>query len=444
MPLRGETLNEKGTDWQFRGLNPLGMGTNCTARHARPRWRDTRDAVSRHDGIAESRAERHLPADDSHISSAAMNETPLEKPTRRSLLFRVALIPVVAIVNFAINMFGIAMTRLRVPNQPPPELLHLFLIGAGSAVAWVALSVPVQFATRRLVRTRLSTAVLAHFVVATGFLIAHSTLSISLRTAVGHHRPGFPFLEQIERHIVGMLPLNLLIYVALVAGTLAWDNWRLSVRRERTAEHLAAELTRAELAALRSKIQPHFLFNALHGISSVMDTDVVTARRMMAALSHLLRSSLSANGESLISLEQELQFTRDYLELQHMRFEDRLLYDLEIDARPSVRVPSFILQPLVENAVVHGMAERPEPTKVRVAVRELANEVEIDVSDDGPGFPQGILDGTKPLGVGLGALRARLLAMPTGPGTMTLRNRPGGGAQVIVRVGTDDEDKANA
>jgi signal transduction histidine kinase len=373
-----------------------------------------------------------------------MNETPLETPTRRSLLLRIALIPAVALLNFAINLFGIAMVRLRVPDQPPPELLHLFLIGAGSAVAWVVLSVPVQFATRRLVRKRLSTAVLTHVVVAAGFLIAHSTLSISLRTAVGHHRPGFPFLEQIERHIVGMLPLNLLVYVALVAGTLAWDNWRLSVRRERTASQLAAELTRAQLAALRSKIQPHFLFNALHGISSVMDTDVVTARRMMAALSHLLRSSLSANGESLASLEQELQFTRDYLELQHMRFEDRLRYDLQVDARPSVRVPSFMLQPLVENAVVHGMADRSEPTRVHVAVRESAGEVEIEVSDDGPGFPQGILDGTEPLGVGLGALRARLLAMPNGGGRMTLSNRPGGGAQVIVRVPTDDEDKANA
>jgi len=79
-----------------------------------------------------------------------------------------------------------------------------------------------------------------------------------------------------------------------------------------------------------------------------------------------------------------------------------------------------------------------------VTVRELAGEVEIDVSDDGPGFPKAILDGTKPLGVGLSALRARLLALPAGRGTMTLRNRRGGGAQVIVRVPTHDEDGSNA
>jgi LytS/YehU family sensor histidine kinase len=307
----------------------------------------------------------------------------------------------------------------------------------------VVLSIPVQLATRRLVRERVAIAVLAHVVVAAGFLVSHSVLLTGLRRVTGVANPRFPFWGEVERHTIGTLPMNLLVYAALVAGTLAWDSWRLSVRRERTAAHLAAELTRAELAALRSKMQPHFLFNALHGISSVMDTDVAKARQMMVALSHLLRASLQA-GTERVRLEQEVQFTRDYLDLQHMRFEDRLGYDLDVDARPHVRVPPFLLQPLVENAVIHGMADRSEPTRVNVTVRELAGEVEIDVSDDGSGFPNGILDGTKPLGVGLSALRARLLAFPTGRGTMTLRNRPGGGAQVIVRVPTHDEDGSNA
>jgi LytS/YehU family sensor histidine kinase len=305
------------------------------------------------------------------------------------------------------------------------------------------LSIPLQLATRRLAGKRVAIAVLAHAVVAAGFLVSHSVLVIALRVASGFASLRLPFWEEVERHAIGTVPQSVFVYVALVAGTLAWDNWRLSVRRERAAAHLAAELTRAELAALRSKMQPHFLFNALHGISSVMETDVAKARQMMVALSHLLRASLHAGSER-VPLEQEVQFTRDYLDLQHMRFEDRLGYDLHVDARPHVRVPSFILQPLVENAVIHGMADRSEPTRVNVAVREVAGEVEIDVSDDGPGFPEGILDGTKPLGVGLSALRARLLALPTGRGTMTLRNRPGGGAQVVVRVPAHDEDGSNA
>jgi two-component system, LytTR family, sensor kinase len=375
-----------------------------------------------------------------------MNEAPPGPPTRQSLLLRLALIPVVATLNFAINVFGIVMTAQQGPVQrPPPPLPRLFLIGLFPAVSFTILSIPLQLATRRLAGKPVAIAVLAHAVVAAGFLVCHSALVIVLRAALGfpNPRPPLPFWGEVERHAIVTVPQSVFVYCALVAGTLAWDNWWLSVRRERAAAQLAAELTRAELAALRSKMQPHFLFNALHGISSVMDTDVPRARQMMVALSNLLRASLQAGGERA-RLEQEVQFTRDYLDLQHMRFEDRLGYDLDVDARPHVRVPAFVLQPLVENAVIHGMADRAEPTRVRVAVRELAGEVEIDVSDDGPGFPTGILDGTKPLGVGLSALRARLGALPAGRGTMTLRNRPGGGAQVIVRVPAHDEDGSNA
>lgn len=350
----------------------------------------------------------------------------------------------VATLNFAINLFGAVMMSAQGRGQPPvPPLLRLFWVGALPGFSWLVLSLPVQLATRRLVRRRAAIAVLAHVVVAAGFLVSHSGLLVGLRVALGIANPDLPYWGEVGRHAVGLLPLNLLVYAAIVAGTLAWDNWRLSVRRERTAAHLAAELTRAELAALRSKVQPHFLFNALHGISSVMDTDVARARRMMVALSQLLRSSLQAGGER-VRLEQEVQFTRDYLDLQHMRFEDRLGYDLDVDARPHVQVLPYVLQPLVENAVIHGMADRAEPTRVNVAVRESAGEVEIDVSDDGPGFPQGILDGTKPLGVGLGALRARLLALPAGRGAMSLSNRPGGGAQVTVRLPALDEDGPDA
>jgi two-component system LytT family sensor kinase len=370
-----------------------------------------------------------------------MNDVPPDHSLRRSLLVRVALIPVVAVLHFAITFVDVVMRSEL--GHPPPPLLRLFWVSAIPAVSWVVLSIPVQFATRRLARARLFVAVPGHVVMACAFQLSHSVLLIGMMVVVGITNPDVPYWAGVQRYAIATLPLNLLVYAAIVAGTLAWDNWQLSIRRERTATRLAAELTRAELSALRSKMQPHFLFNALHGISSVMETDVVKARQMMVALSHLLRSSLHAGNERT-ALDQEVRFARDYLDLQHMRFEDRLRYDLRLDARPHVRVPSFILQPIVENAVIHGMADRAEPTSVQVAVRELAGEVEIDVSDDGPGFPKGILDGTKPLGVGLSALRARLLTLPTGRGTMTLQNRPGGGAQVIVRVPAHDEDGANA
>ena len=437
----GHTNKQKGPGWSFHGPNLLRRGTNDSGTSCAAVATTRATAVTQNDGIADTSAERHLSRPATHSTHVAMTEVPLDPPTRRSLLLRVALIPVVAAFVFAIELFAVVV--MSPPGRPTPPPLRLFWVGALQAFSWVVMSIPVQIATRRLARRRVAVAALAHVVVAAGFLVAHSVLLVGVRVSTGVANPNLPFWGEVVRHAIGTLPKNLLVYAALVAGTLAWDNWRLSVRRERTAAQLAAELTRSELAALRSKTQPHFLFNALHGISSVMETDVAKARQMMVALSHLLRSSLQAGGEH-VRLEQEVQFTRDYLDLQQMRFEDRLGYELDVDARPHVRVPSFVLQPLVENAVIHGMADRSEPTRVHVAIRELAREVEIDVSDDGPGFPGGIFDGTKPLGVGLSALRARLLALPTGRGTITLRNRPGGGAQVIVRVPTRDEDGSNA
>lgn len=372
-----------------------------------------------------------------------MNEMAIDRQRRRTWLIRAAAIPVLALYNLAINLFGLAMLRAQGRRQPPPPpLLDHFLMGLFPAIAIVVLSIPVQSATRLLARSRIAIAIPAHIVLAAGFVVSHSTLTTVLRAAAGFGPPEIPLTDLALRHIQAFLPLNLLVYSALVAGTLAWDNWRLSVRRERTAARLAAELTRAELAGLRSRMQPHFLFNALHGISSVMDTDVALARRMMVSLSHLLRSSLSAGTEHA-SVEQEVGLTRDYLELQHMRFEDRLQYQLQVEADPHVRVPSFILQPLVENAVIHGMADRSEPTWIHVAVRQHGGEVEIDVSDNGPGFPDDILEGTKALGVGLGALRGRLLSM-TPRGKLTLQNRPGGGAQVILSVRVHEEGGSNA
>jgi signal transduction histidine kinase len=432
MTSAGSIDKQNGPGWPFDGLNLLRSGTSWPEARVRPRWCGTT-------GLRTLPPNGIYAASATHLTRAAMNDAPLGPPTRRSLLLRVALIPLVATLNFAINLSGVVVTSGQGPDpRPLPSLLRLFWVGSLPAFSWVILSIPVQLATRRLVRERVAIAVPAHAVVAAAFLVSNSVLVLGLRLAMGVAAPRLPFWGEVARHVTATLPQNVLVYAAVVAGTLAWDNWRLSVRRERTAARLAAELTRAELAALRSKMQPHFLFNALHGISSVMETDVTRARQMMVALSQLLRSSLHGGSERA-ALEQEVQFTRDYLDLQHMRFEDRLRYDLHVDARPHLRVPSFLLQPLVENAVIHAMADRDEPTSVSVAVREVAGEVEIDVSDDGPGFPTGILDGTTPLGVGLSALRARLPALPTGPGTMTLQNRPGGGAQVIVRVPARDE-----
>jgi hypothetical protein len=148
-----------------------------------------------------------------------MNDVPLDPPTRPSLLLRVALLPVAATLNFAINLFGMVVTSGQGPDRRPlPPVLRVYWVSSLPAFTWVVLSIPVQMATRRLVRKRLAVAVLAHVVVAAGFLVSNSVLLVALRLALGVANPRLQYSGEVARHATATLPQNLLIYAALVAG----------------------------------------------------------------------------------------------------------------------------------------------------------------------------------------------------------------------------------
>ena len=193
-----------------------------------------------------------------------------------------------------------------------------------------------------------------------------------------------------------------LLYVAV--------NYRLEVRdvRERAirAEALAQA---ARLQALRAQLEPHFLFNTLNSIATlVMEQDSKAALATLDNLSRFLRMTLDQAGAAEISVAEELEFAQRYAEIQQTRFGDRLKMDFEVE--PSVmqaRVPALILQPLVENAVKHGVLSQERPGRVSVSIRADAGRLAICVRDDGPGF------GAAPVrhGVGLANTAARLDAL---------------------------------
>lgn len=172
---------------------------------------------------------------------------------------------------------------------------------------------------------------------------------------------------------------------------------------ERQAAALEARLHEARLQNLRSQLDPHFLFNALHAISALMGRDIVQARRMIARLSDLLRLSLSRRDAQRIPLDQELEMLALYLDVQRLRFGDRLQVELDVEpAARRARIPALTLQPLVENAVHHGVERRADAGRLQVRIR-ARDGLRIEVIDDGPGFAPGAVDG-----IGLGNLRARL------------------------------------
>ena len=216
----------------------------------------------------------------------------------------------------------------------------------------------------------------------------------------------------------GISPLDegaklLLLAVAGAIATYA-TNWqeRLATSFSRATEEreqLEARLARAQLQSLRLQLHPHFLFNTLNTINALIGTDRRAAERVISGLSELLRMSLSSASEQEVTLARELELLAHYIEIQQIRFQDRLTVRFQIDPEArSALVPNLMLQPLVENAIRHGIAPRAAPGHVLVTARRRDERLELRVVDDGVGEAAGAEHRD---GVGLGNTRARLLSL---------------------------------
>jgi two-component system, LytTR family, sensor kinase len=204
--------------------------------------------------------------------------------------------------------------------------------------------------------------------------------------------------------------------------------------RELRASQLEAQLTKAHLQTLKSQLQPHFLFNTLHSISALMLTDVVAADRMMTSLSDLLRMSLEDNGTQVTTLGREIEFLDVYLDIEKTRFEDRLRIVFDIaPACLDAQVPHLLLQPLVENAVRHGISRRSSNGEIRVVARHKSHNLHIWIRDNGPGLKESSDESSKH-GLGLSLTRERLLALYGSSQSCEIRNVSEGGAEVSLRM----------
>lgn len=227
---------------------------------------------------------------------------------------------------------------------------------------------------------------------------------------------------------------DLPIYWAIVSVTHAVAFHRRSVERERRTRELEASLVRARLETLRTRLQPHFLFNTLHAISALVHKDPAAADEMIGNLSELLRSALASANASTVPLWQEIDFLDRYLAIQQMRLGDRLRVERDVDpAALGFPVPSMILQPLVENAVRHGIEPDSKAGCIRIAARRSADRLHLEVRDNGPGFGG---NGTPHVreGVGLSNTRSRLEEMYGAGHRFVLRNGKPSGAVVELEL----------
>jgi len=217
------------------------------------------------------------------------------------------------------------------------------------------------------------------------------------------------FAEAYRFFVFINLHLSLLIYWGIVGVKTAYNYYQKYRERELHSSQLEARLAQSRLHVLKMQLHPHFLFNTLNAISELIHKDPDAAERMLGELSDLLRISFESLEVQKVPLKQELEFLEKYLDIEQMRFQDRLRVDLKVDsAALGAQVPNMILQPLVENAIKHGIAPRSSGGRIEIAAARSNGHLDISVIDDGIGVPFGSVESVSD-GVGLANTRRRLM-----------------------------------
>ena len=241
-----------------------------------------------------------------------------------------------------------------------------------------------------------------------GHLLTMSGIQLWLATLAG--KP-FAFWDDVRQSTLQNFDWEMITYWAIVGLSHAVLYYRESSDRAVRTAQLETRLVEAQLAALQQQLHPHFLFNTLHAISALMHKDVEAADRTLMHLSDLLRLTLENLGRPEISLKAELEFLSKYLKIEQTRFADRLTvrFDIQTDTL-DVCVPTLILQPLVENAIKHGVARKSGPGHIQISARREGDKLWMEVRDDGVGLSQ---EGYRSIhsGIGVSTTRERLLRL---------------------------------
>jgi two-component system LytT family sensor kinase len=248
---------------------------------------------------------------------------------------------------------------------------------------------------------------------------------------------GFPCIVPVQLAAVPRLlpivfPTHFVTYCAIVGATWTLLYSRLSRERDLRTSQMKTRVATARLEALKMQLHPHFLFNTLNSILPLVFRDRDAAARTVVRLGDLLRLSLQNESSDLIPLRKELEVLQVYLEIQQTRFQDRLTVRLDVEPETGdALVPNLILQPLVENAIKHGIAARPGAGRVEIRARREAGRLGLRVRDDGPGpVDAARRDGRE--GVGLRNTRDRLELLYADDHTFSFEGSPGKGCEVSL------------
>ena len=321
-------------------------------------------------------------------------------------------------------VFAVSSSLTYALTYQPPRWGLTFTMAATEWYVWAILTPVVAWLARRLELRRDAWIrnALVLGVIGLPMAMVKVTMTRSARSAAG--LPGYFLLSNLTMHY--------LIYWGIIAIVHVQGYYRGERERELRASHAEARLAEARLQLLKMQLHPHFLFNTLNAVAELVHESPAAAERMITGLSRLLRETLDAGSVDLVPLSREFELTAEYLDIQRARFGERL--DARVDTPETVTaaalVPVFILQPLVENAIKHGIGAHRGTGRVWVRARRDGNNLVMTVEDDGPGFQ---LDAAKG-GIGLRTSRERLEAVYGSRHRFEVLSPSTGGATVRVTV----------
>src|SRR6516165_534816 len=331
------------------------------------------------------------------------------------------------------------------PDQPPVILTELFLGFLAQSLVWAFLTFGIFWLARRFPfgQGKWLPSLLVHIAACLAFGIFEAFVSVLAAEVI---RQGYPkptiSVNVLFLFFVAKLNNNIFFYAGVLAVAHVLKYYRQLRERELWSSQLEAKLAQTQLQILKMQLHPHFLFNTLNAISALVHQDVELADRMIARLGDLLRTTLDNANQQEVPFKQELGFIQPYLEIEKARLGPRLTVDLEIDpAALDAQVPNLILQPLVENAIRHGIAPRAEPGRVEISARRDNGLLHLAVADSGPGL-QAPTAGLS--GIGLSNTRARLEQLYGPEHRLDLTTSALGGLRVGIAIPFQDAGREAA
>ncbi len=310
----------------------------------------------------------------------------------------------------AILSSALAISFTRALGRPATNWVSLVVLNAAYWYVWALFTPSIVWLSQhfRFERQGLVRALLIHVPSVALFSFAHIAVMAGVQWWLASARSSYPLWSEIQRSALMNFDWEMMTYWAIAGLSHAVLYYRESRDRALRSSQLETKLIEAQMASLRHQLQPHFLFNTLHAVSTLMHRDVDAADRTLMCLSDLLRMTLENLGRHESPLKAELDFLSKYLEIEQTRFADRLVvrFDIEPEALDAL-LPTLLLQPLVENAIKHGVSKKVGPGHIDIRARQDHDKLWVEVRDDGQGLSETALTALQK-GIGVSTTRARL------------------------------------